>query len=83
MNVRYYFVTDNIARKNMRVVYCPTEEMVGDFFTKPLQGSLFRKFRRIIMNLPEYTVEPQECVGKNIPNPESAISDRLSVTTSS
>ena len=24
--------------------------MIGDFFTKPLQGSLFRKFRDIILN---------------------------------
>ena len=25
--------------------------MVGDFFTKPLQGAKFRKFRKIFMNL--------------------------------
>ena len=34
-------------------VYCPTEDMLADFFTKPLQGSLlrelFRKFRDIVM----------------------------------
>ena len=28
-----------------------TEEMVGDFFTKLLQGAKFCKFRKIIMNL--------------------------------
>eukprot|EP00957_Ditylum_brightwellii_P211272 15365980-Ditylum_brightwellii.AAC.1 len=27
-----------------------TEEMVADFFTKPLQGALFRKFRELILN---------------------------------
>ena len=44
--------------------HCPTEEMVGDFFTKPLQGSLFRKFRAIIMNLPpDLNPGAQECVG--------------------
>ena len=63
MNVRYYFVTDNITRKNMRVVYCPTEEMIADFFTKPLQGTLFRKFRAYIMNLNRRPDVPQECVG--------------------
>jgi len=31
------------------VIYCPTEQMLADFFTKPLQGSLFIKFKRIIM----------------------------------
>jgi hypothetical protein len=33
------------------VAYCSTEEMVADFFTKPLQGVLFRKFRDQIMNV--------------------------------
>jgi len=52
LNVRYFFVTDRIAKEELRVEYCLTEEMTGDFFTKPLQGSLFRKFRQGIMNLP-------------------------------
>jgi len=30
-------------------VYCPTEEMLANFFTKPLQGSLFRKFRDVLL----------------------------------
>jgi len=33
----------------MNIVYCPTEEMLADFFTKPLQGALFRKFRDVVM----------------------------------
>ncbi len=28
---------------------CPTKEMVADFWTKPLQGSHFRKLRDYIM----------------------------------
>ena len=35
----------------MNVVYCPTEEMLADFFTKPLQGALFRKFRDVVMGM--------------------------------
>ena len=34
------------------IEHCPTEEMLGDHFTKPLQGALFRKFRAEIMNIP-------------------------------
>jgi len=52
LNVRYFFVTDRIAKEELQVECCPTEEMTGDFFTKPLQRSLFRKFRQHIMNLP-------------------------------
>ena len=31
--------------------HCPTEEMIGNFFTKATQGSLFKKFRKRILNL--------------------------------
>jgi hypothetical protein len=30
--------------------WCPTKEMVADFWTKPLQGSHFRKLRDYIMS---------------------------------
>jgi hypothetical protein len=50
LNCRYYFITDRINSKELSVEYCPTGEMVGDFFTKPLQGKLFYKFRDLIMN---------------------------------
>jgi hypothetical protein len=32
--------------------------MVGDFFTKPLQGKLFYKFRKLIMNLQDWHTRP-------------------------
>ena len=44
LNVRYFFVTDRISKGDLSVDYCPTEEMIADFFTKPLQGKLFLKF---------------------------------------
>ena len=37
--------------RELKVEYCPTAEMRGDFFTKPLQGTLFRKFRDQILNI--------------------------------
>jgi hypothetical protein len=40
---------DRIETEGIEVVYCPTEDMLADFFTKPLQGSLFEKFRSVIM----------------------------------
>ncbi len=51
INIRYFFVTDQIAAGEVKVEYCPTGEMVGDFFTKPQQGILFRKFRNHVLNL--------------------------------
>jgi len=52
MEIRYFFVTDNVSRKRVRVEHCPTKLMWADFFTKPSQGSQFRLLRALIMNLP-------------------------------
>jgi hypothetical protein len=51
INIRYFFITDRIARKDVAIQYCPTKEMVADYFTKPLQGALFYKFRDQIMGV--------------------------------
>eukprot|EP00978_Attheya_sp_CCMP212_P034632 scaffold146129_cov35-Attheya_sp.AAC.1 len=51
INIRYFFVTDRIQNKELSVKYCPTGDMLADFFTKPLQGALFKKFRDLIMNI--------------------------------
>ena len=41
INIRCFFVTDCINKGDLQVEYCPTEDMVADFFTKPLQGKLY------------------------------------------
>jgi hypothetical protein len=42
-------VKDRVDKKEVCIQYCPTEQMLADFFTKPLQGSLFKLFRDVIM----------------------------------
>ena len=39
------------------VVYHPTQKMVGDFLTKALNGSPFKKHRNAIMGLDEESIE--------------------------
>ena len=62
IDTRCYFVTDRIKQGDLRVEYFPTDNMLG--------GCKFRKFQRIILNLPSETVSnihstaAQECVGK-------------------
>ena len=36
----------------MKIAYCPTRYMLGDFFTKPLQGSDFVNMHAEILSLP-------------------------------
>jgi len=50
-------VTDKIQKGEVKVAYCPTENMLADFFTKPLQGSAFRKMQDIILNLPSNQID--------------------------
>ena len=51
----------------MKVVWCPTGDMAADFYTKPLQGAMFRHFRDKIMGVVSHPDPgprcPQECVG--------------------
>ena len=51
INIRYFFITDRVAQGYMPLVWCPIGDMIGDFMTKPLQGSMLRKFRDQIMGM--------------------------------
>ena len=51
MNIRYFFITDRIQAGDLRVEYCPTDDMIADFFMKPLQGGKFVRFRDQILNV--------------------------------
>ena len=35
----------------LKIEYLPTEEMVADVLTKPLQGDLFRRMRNKLLNV--------------------------------
>ena len=49
VDIRYFFVHDRVKSGSIKVVYCPTEKMLANFFIKPLQGGLFKKFRNAVM----------------------------------
>jgi hypothetical protein len=49
LHIRYFFLTDQVEKGNVTIVYCPTDDMVGDFHTKPLQGEKVQKFRNAIL----------------------------------
>ena len=44
-----FFITDQVEKENVVIDYCATEDMIGDFMTKPLQGEKFKKFRKVIL----------------------------------
>jgi Reverse transcriptase (RNA-dependent DNA polymerase) len=50
LDIKYFYITDLIEQKNVTIQYCPTDAMLADYFTKPLTGAKFQKFRQAIMN---------------------------------
>jgi hypothetical protein len=52
INVRYFLTKYRITSGEITVEHCPATEMLGDHFTKPLQGTMFRKSRAEIQGIP-------------------------------
>lgn len=52
IRARYFFIRDKVADGDVQIEYCPTKEMWADVLNKPKQGSEFRRFRSILMNVP-------------------------------
>ena len=76
INIRYFFIKDRIKYGNINIIYDPTEMMVADYFTKPLQGVLFRDLRNVIMGVtlpntlaPTTTTLVKECVEEHVKLP--------------
>ena len=49
VNIRYFVVKDRVDKGEIEIEYCPTMLMLADYFTKPLNGNLFKRLRNIIM----------------------------------
>ena len=49
IEIGYFWAKDLVERQLIKVIYCPTTEMVADYFTKPLQLTLFGLIRNKIM----------------------------------
>ena len=49
IRIGFFWMRDLLIKNIISVVYCPTESMIADIMTKPLQGSLFRTMRDRIM----------------------------------
>ena len=56
VKIKYFFVTDKVKNNEMKILYCPTKEMAGDFYTKPLQGILFKTHRNAILGIKEMNI---------------------------
>ena len=49
IKIRYFFVKQYLDSGELVLVYCPTDKMIADILTKPLQGELFIKLRDLLL----------------------------------
>ena len=40
-----------VGRKEVKIEYCPTDEIIAYYMTKPLVGGNFKLFHNLIMNI--------------------------------
>ena len=50
IDIRHFWIKDRLEQDpTLQLRHCDTGAMLADFLTKPLQGSLFRKFRDVLL----------------------------------
>ena len=49
LNLRYFFINDQVEKGNVRIEYCPTDEMTSDFMSKALQGKKYDTHSKSIL----------------------------------
>jgi hypothetical protein len=50
VKIRYFWVKQNIDRGEVKIVYTPTNDVIADILTKPLQGTRFKELREKLLN---------------------------------
>ena len=53
IDIWFSYVTNCVTRGDIEIVYMPKEEMIANFFTKPLQGKLFLYFHNKLLGIRE------------------------------
>lgn len=49
LNIKYFFLTNQIEKGNIQIKFCPMDDVLADFMTKPLTGKKFQVFCGQIM----------------------------------
>jgi hypothetical protein len=49
INIKFFFVSDRVGKGEVAIKYMPTNDMIADMLTKPLQGEKFRDMRDKIL----------------------------------
>ena len=50
-DIKYFYITDLINRKEVSIEYCSSNDVIANYHTKPLIGEKIRNMRNRIMNI--------------------------------
>lgn len=51
INIKFFFVSDRAEKGEISIKYMPTNDMLADMLTKPLQGDKFRQMRDKVLGV--------------------------------
>jgi hypothetical protein len=69
IDIRYFWIKDRTQSNGIKIRHCPTLQMLADFFTKPLQGALFTKFRDVLLgyeHVDSLTLDPTSMLEERV-----------------
>jgi len=50
MKMKFHYIREQIANREVTLDHCPTLQMIADILTKALERGLFEKFRRVLLS---------------------------------
>jgi hypothetical protein len=50
MKMKFHYIREQIANREVTLGHCPTLQMIADILTKALERGLFEKFRRVLLS---------------------------------
>jgi len=86
INVRYFWLRERFQQKELNIVHVPTGLMIADVLTKPMQGTMFRRFVQLLCNrsqaspaVANINLPSRGCVNGSAVAPRATPVKRLSV----
>jgi hypothetical protein len=64
-DIRYFYIKDLIDRGIINLSHCISDDMLANFFTKPIQGKRFQILRDLVLNINSATVHRSVLVNSN------------------
>ena len=82
IDIKYFWITDRVKQAKLNIKRCPTDPMVADYFTKPLQGKQFPRLRRVIMGYDHMSTVTDDVPTPGIPPVKERVGENVIVNKS-